>query len=88
MVIVDQLSKIRHLIACPDISVPAITQLFLDHVWKLHGLPKTIISNRGHQFVFIFWKELTTQFCIKAVLSTTYYPQTDGQTECVNAVIE
>jgi len=78
----------RHLIAYPDISVPAVAQLFLDYIWKLHGLPKTIISNKGHQFVFAFWKELTTWFHIKAVLFTAYYPQMDGQMECVNAVME
>jgi len=88
IVVVDQLSKMRHLITCFNILVPAIAQLFLDHIWKLYRLPKTIISNRGHQFISAFWKELTTQLCIKAVLSTAYYPQMDGQMECVNAVME
>jgi len=78
----------RHLIACPDMSVPAVAQLFLDYIWKLYRLPKTIISNRGCQFVFAFWKELTTQLHIKAVLSTAYHLQTDSQTECINAVME
>jgi len=47
MVVIDQLSKIRHLIACPNILAPAITQLFLDYIWKLHRLLKTIVFNRG-----------------------------------------
>ena len=68
----------RHLIACPNILTPAVAQLFLDHVWKLYRLPKTIVSNRGRQFVLAFWEELTTQLRIKALLSIVYYPETDG----------
>ena len=60
MVVVDRLSKMRHLIAYPNMLIPAVAQLFLDYVWKLYGLPETIISNRGSQFVSVFWKELTT----------------------------
>ena len=78
----------RYLIACPNISTPTIAQLFLDYIWKLHGLPKTIISNKGSQFVFIFWKELTTQLYIKVLLSIVYYLEMDGQTERVNTIIK
>ena len=88
IVVIDQLSKIRHLIACPDILIPTVAQLFLDYVWKLHRLPKTIISNRGRQFVSMFQKELTTQLYIKALLSTAYHPEMDGQMERANAIIE
>ena len=88
MVVIDRLSKMRHLIACPNILTPTVAQLFLDHVWKLHGLPETIISDRGSQFVSAFWKELTTRLRIKALLSTAYHPETDGQTERVNAIME
>ena len=78
----------RHLIACPDILTPAVARLFLDYMWKLHGLPKTIISDKGSQFVSAFWKELTTRLYIKVLLSTAYYLETDGQTEGVNIIIE
>ena len=47
-----------------------------------------IISNRGSQFIFVFWKELTTQLCIKVLLSTAYYPETDSQIEHINTIIE
>ena len=47
MVVIDQLFKIKHLIAYPNILVPTVAQLFLDYVWKLYKLPKTIISNKG-----------------------------------------
>ena len=60
MVVVDRLSKMRHLIAYFDMSTPAVARLFLDHIWKLYRLPETIISNKGSQFVSVFWKELTT----------------------------
>ena len=54
IVVIDRLFKMRHLIAYFNILTPAIAQLFLDHIWKLYGLFKTIIFNRGCQFVFIF----------------------------------
>ena len=88
IVVIDRLSKIRYLIACPNILAPAVTRLFLDYIWKLHRLPKMIVSNRGRQFVLVFWKELTTQLHIKALLSTVYHLETDGQTERANAIME
>ena len=54
IVVIDQLSKIRHLITCPNILVPIVAQLFLNYIWKLHRLPKTIVSNRGRQFILAF----------------------------------
>ena len=78
IVVIDQLFKIKYLIACPNILILAVAQLFLNYVWKLYGLPEIIISNKGSQFVFIFWEELTTQLCIKVLLSTAYYPEMDG----------
>ena len=47
IVVIDQLFKIRHLITYFNILILAIAQLFLDHVWKLYRLPKTIISNKS-----------------------------------------
>ena len=88
IVVIDQLYKIRYLITCSDILTLTIAQLFLDYIQKLHKLPKTIISNKGSQFISIFQKELTTQFCIKALLSMAYYPEINGQMECVNAIIK
>jgi len=55
--------------------------LYQDHVWKLHGLPNTVISDHGPQFVLGFMKELNKILGIEMKLSTTYHPQTDGQTE-------
>ncbi|KAG0161666.1 hypothetical protein PDIDSM_5299, partial [Penicillium digitatum] len=58
------------------------------HVWKLHGLPNTVVSDRGPQFVAQFWKHLTKRLRITNLLSTAYHPETDGQTERANAVLE
>lgn len=63
-------------------------RLFYQHVWKHHGLPSTIVSDRGTQFVTHFWDELCQRLGIKSVLSTAYHPETDGQTENANAVLE
>ena len=58
------------------------------NVWKLHGLPRKVISDRGLQFVAAFMKELFRLLGIEATSSTAYHPQTDGQTEHVNQELE
>jgi hypothetical protein len=88
MVVVCRLSKMFHAIACDDMTAPAVAKMFLREVWKHHGLPRTIVSDRGRQFVSAFWKEATQQLGAKALLSTAFHPETDGQTERVNAVLE
>jgi transposase InsO family protein len=89
LVIVDRLTKMRHLIPCKaTCNSEETARLYLHHVWKLHGLPSTIISDRGPQFVSQFWKYLNRQLRIKSLLSTAAHPQTDGQTERFNAVLE
>ena len=62
--------------------------LFLDHVFLLHGLPETIVSDRGPQFISAFWEHLTTSLGIKRKLSTAYRRQTDRQTERANQDLE
>ena len=88
MVVIDKLFKIKHLITCPNILALTVAQLFLNYIWKLYRLPKMIIFNKGYQFIFVFWEELTTQLYIKVLLFTIYYLEMDGQMECVNAIIE
>lgn len=60
----------------------------MDNVFKLHGLPKTIVSNRDVVFIRKFWKELFQLKKVSLLTSTTYHPQTDGQTEVVNKCLE
>ena len=62
--------------------------LFRDHVWKLHGLLETALSDRGPQFATEFMKELSDILGIKTKLSMAYHPQTNGQMEWVNQEIE
>lgn len=88
MVVVDRLSKMKHLIAMDSLDAPEVARAFLNHVFKLHGLCESAVSDRGGQFISAFWNELTKQLGIKAQLSTAFHPETDGQTERVNAVME
>ena len=94
MVVVDRLTKLRHYISCTaketenGTSAPAMAQLFLDHVFRLHGLPETIVSDRGPLFIYTLWEHLTTSLGIKCKLSTAYHPQTDRQTERANQNLE
>ena len=94
MVVVNWLTKMRHYIpwAAKEVdkgtSAPAMPWLFLDHIFRLHGLPETIVSDRGPRFISSFWECLTTSLDNKCKLSTAYHPQTDGQTERANQDLE
>jgi hypothetical protein len=88
LVVVDRLSKMRHFIPCKDMDAPTVARLFVQHVFKLHGLPESIVSDRGTQFVSEFWRCLCQILKIDAKYSTAYHPETDGQTENANAFLE
>ena len=78
-----------HFIATTEKTLAeGLTKLFRDHVWKLHGLPESIVSDRGAQFAAGMMKELNNLLGIQTKLSTAYHPQTDGQTERVNQELE
>jgi len=89
MTVVDAVSKRVHFILMhTTVTVEGAARLFLHYVWKLHGLPKCVISNRGPQFVALFTKELYRLLGIRMSSSTAWYPQTDGQTERVNQELD
>eukprot|EP00253_Pinus_taeda_P023153 PITA_23153 len=89
MVVVDKLSNAAHFIPVQSTYKAAkIAHIFMQNVFKLHGLPKTIISNRDVKFTSTFWKTLFAEFETQLNFSTAYHPQTDGQTERVNQVVE
>jgi len=85
LVVVDRLTKMVHFILTMEkMSVEGLARLFRDNMWKLHGLPESIISDRGPQFTAGLMKELNEILGIKSKLSMAFYSQTDGQTERVN----
>ena len=89
LVVCDRFSKMAHFIATTErTSAEDLARLFQDQVWKLHGLPESIVSDRGVQFAAEMMKELNNLLGIQTKLSIAYYPQTDGQTERVNQELE
>jgi transposase InsO family protein len=63
-------------------------ELYIDRIVCLHGIPRTIVSDRGAQFVARFWEQLQESLGPKLVRSSAYHPQTDGQTKRVNQILE
>ena len=89
LVIVDRLTKFAHFIAYKEASTADdLAYIFLKTIVSLHGLPDEIVSDRGSAFASKFWQALTAQLGVKHKLSTAYHPQTDGQTEQINQIIE
>lgn len=89
LVIVDCLTKMRHLIPCTTTANSEdVAKLYLSNVWKLHGLPTHVVSDRGTQFTAKFWKNLCKHLGIESRMSTAFHPETDGQTERFSAVME
>ena len=88
-VIIDQFSKMAHFVPCKKTITSADTaKLFIDNIYRYHGLPNDIVSNQGSQFVSKFWLSLFKILHVKIKLSSAIHPQIDGQTEWVNQVFE
>src|SRR6266481_4479905 len=82
LVVVDHLSKQTHIIlTTSDVTSLGVAQLFRDNIWKLHGLPEDVISDRGTQFVSNFMWGLSQLLGIKVTASMAYHTQTDRQTD-------
>jgi transposase InsO family protein len=89
MNVIDGVTKRAHFIAMhTTITAVGAARLFLREVWKHHGTPHVVISDRGPQFVADFTRELYRLIGIKLATSTAYHPQTDGQTERINQELE
>ena len=88
MVIVDLLTKVSHLIPVKTTYTASdIARLFIKEIFRLHGLPKRIVSDRDAKFTSKFWTSLFQAVGTQLKFSTAYHPQTDGQTERVNQVL-
>ena len=88
-VVVDRLSKMVHLEAfTKTISAQGLAAVYADRVFRYHGVPQSIVSDRDTRFTSLFWKELAQRLGTQLRMSTAYHPQTDGQTERVNGVLE
>jgi len=85
LVVCNRLSKIAHFIKTKEeTSAEGLAKLFRDNVWKLHGLPESVISNRRLQFAVELTRKLNKMLGIEMKLSTAFHPQMDGQTEQMN----
>jgi len=89
MTVVDAVSKRVHFIPThTTVTVEGAAWLFLHYVWKLHGLPKRVVSDHGPQFIALFTKELYRLLGIRISSFTAWHPQTDRQMECVNQELD
>jgi Integrase core domain len=85
MMVVDRLSKMTYFVHCAKIMDGThITDLYFKEVVKLHGIPKTITSDKDPKFIRHFWRTLWRKMGTKLQFSSAYHPQTNGQTEIVN----
>jgi hypothetical protein len=89
MVVVDRLSKYAHFCALKHPFIAStVAQIFMDQVFKLHGMSHSIVSNRDPTFTINLWQELFKIQGIDLHLSIAYHPQIDGQMEVVKKSLE
>jgi len=89
LVVYNRLSKMMHFVATTEEPLAeGLARLFRDNVWKLHGLPESMVSDRGPQFAVELTKELNRILGIETRLSIVFHPQMDGQTEWMNQELE
>ncbi|CAI7810412.1 unnamed protein product [Closterium sp. NIES-53] len=89
LVVIDKFSKMGHFIPTnATATAEATARLFFDRIITIHGIPATLLSDRDPKFTSKFWKELMGLLGTKLAMSSAYHPQTDGQTERLNQVVE
>ena len=88
-VVVDRLTKVAHFIPVKTTYTSAkLAKIYMTRIVCLHGVPRTIVSDRGTQFTSKFWNQLHETLGTRLEFSTAFHPQTDGQTERVNQILE
>ncbi|MCO5572540.1 hypothetical protein L7F22_026295 [Adiantum nelumboides] len=89
LMIVDRFSKMAHFIATREtVEAPQVADLFIDHVFRLHGLPMSIVSDRDVRFTGHFWRHVFGRLKVSLNMSSGDHPETDGQTKRVNQILE
>ena len=89
VVFVDRMSKMVHFQAMTtNATAPEVAKLLFDNVFRLHGMPEVIVSDRDAKFTSLFWKALFKCMGTKLAMSTAFHPETDGQTERNNRTLE
>ena len=81
--IIDRVTKLAHFLRVKvNYPLNKLAQLYIQEIVRLHGVSTSIVSNRDPKFTSHFWESLQAAMGTKLTFSTTYHPQTDGQSEC------
>jgi hypothetical protein len=89
LVVVDRFSKQAHFIPCnKKVTAQELAKIYIENVFKLHGIPSDIVSDRGPIFTSNFWREFSKLLNIELNFSSAFHPESDGQTERVNQILE
>jgi len=88
LVVVDRFTKMAHFIPLSKKDSPTVAKAYLENVWKYHGFPEDVVSDRDGTFTGQYFTDLYNYLGIKRSMSTAFHPQTEGQTERLNQVIE
>ena len=88
LVVTDRFTKMRHYIVCNDPDAITTAKLLYRHIFRLHGLPLSITSDRGPQFASTVFKRLCERLGVQRNLSSAFHPETDGQSENANQILE
>ena len=89
LVVMDCFSKMAHFIPLPNLpNATTLSQVFIDNIVKLHGIPSDVVSDRGTQFVSRFWRAFCSRLGIQLSFSFAFHPQSIGQTEPTNQNLE
>ena len=89
LVVIDRLTKMSHFIPCTkNLDARQFAKLLMQNIVRLHGIPRDIITHRGSLFTLGLWKQITEKLGTERRFSTASHPQTDGQSERTNAILE
>jgi len=89
LIVIDRLTKMAHFIPCKkDMDARQLQETLMRGIFRLHGLPRDIITDRGSIITSDLWKETTRKLGIERRLSTAFHPQTESQTEPTNSTLE